>query len=140
MIIERVWRTIGESAIAMLITSSLLEIYWQEARSTACYLYNRSSGAHQEISMLSSYEQYYGVVPHVLHFKIFGSKCYATVLNKANGDHSPKAVKGIFVGYQDQYYIKEKSDVCIVRLVIPVQNGLDISVDATIYQKSESLS
>ena len=102
MIIERVWRTIGESAIAMLITSSLSEIYWQEARSTACYLYNRSPGAHQEISMLSPYEQYYGVAPHVLHFKIFGSKCYATVLNKAKGDHSPKAVKGIFVGYQDQ--------------------------------------
>ena len=37
-----------------------------------------------------------------LHFKIFGSKCYAAVLNKAKGDHSPKAVKGIFVGYQDQ--------------------------------------
>jgi len=102
MLIERIWRTIRESAIAMLITSSLSEIYWQEARSTACYLYNRSPGAHQEISTLSPYEQYYGVAPHVLHFKIFGSKCYATVLNKVKGNHSPKAVKGISVGYQDQ--------------------------------------
>jgi len=89
MIIERVWRTVGESTFAMLITSSLSEIYWQEARSTACYLYNHSPGAHQEIFMLSPYEQYYGVAPH------------ATVLNKAKGDHSPKAVKGNFVGYQD---------------------------------------
>ena len=32
MIIERVWRTIGESAIAMLLTASLSEIYWEEAR------------------------------------------------------------------------------------------------------------
>ena len=102
MILERVWRTIDESAIAMLITSSLSEIYWQEARSTACYLYNRSPGAHQEISMLSPYEQYNGVAPHVLHFKISGSKFSVTVLNKAKGDHSPKAVKGNFVGYQDQ--------------------------------------
>jgi len=100
MIIERVWRTIDESAIAMLITSSLSEIYWQEAWSTTCYLYNRSPGAHQEISMLSPYEQYNGVAPHVLHFKISGSKF--SVLNKAKGDHSPKAVKGNFVGYQDQ--------------------------------------
>ena len=32
MVIERVWRTIGESAIAMLLTSSLSEIFWEEAR------------------------------------------------------------------------------------------------------------
>jgi len=89
MIIERVLRPIGKSAIEMLIS----EIYWQEARSTACYLYNRSPGSHQEISTLSPYEQY---------FKIFGSKCNATVLNKVKGDHSTKAVKEIFVGYQDR--------------------------------------
>jgi len=38
MVIERVWRTIGESAIAMLLTASLSEIYWDEARNTACYI------------------------------------------------------------------------------------------------------
>jgi len=52
--------------------------------------------------MISPYEQYYSIAPHVLHFKILGSKCDATVLNKANGDHSSKAVKGIFVGFQNQ--------------------------------------
>ena len=36
MIIERAWRTIGESAIAMLLVASLSEIYWQEARNIAC--------------------------------------------------------------------------------------------------------
>ena len=71
MIIEWVWRTIGESAIAMLLTASLSKIYWQWARTTACYLYNRSPGAHEEINPISPYEQYYGNAPHVLHFKIF---------------------------------------------------------------------
>ena len=40
--------------------------------------------------------------PNVLHFKIFGSKCYPTVLNRPKGNHNPKALIGIFVGYQEQ--------------------------------------
>jgi len=33
---------------------------------------------------------------------LFGSKCYATVLNKPKGDHIIKAVRDIFAVYQDQ--------------------------------------
>jgi len=40
--------------------------------------------------------------PHVMHFKIFGSKCYHTVLNKPKGNHDPKALLGVFVGYQEE--------------------------------------
>ena len=89
MVIERVWRTIGESAIAMLLTASLSEIYWEEARNTACYLYNRVPGAHIDVHPKSPYEQYYDMVPNVLYFKIFGTKCYPTVLNKPKGNHHP---------------------------------------------------
>ena len=32
MIIERVWRTIGESAIAMLLIANITEVYWEDAR------------------------------------------------------------------------------------------------------------
>jgi hypothetical protein len=71
MVIERVWRTIGESAIAMLLTASLSEVFWEEARSTACFLYNRSPGAHSVSHPTSSYEQYYGMQPHVLCLKVF---------------------------------------------------------------------
>jgi hypothetical protein len=102
MIIERVWRTIGESSITMLLTANLSESYWEEARRTACYLYNRSPGAHADNHPTSPYEQYYGVQPHVLHFKIFGSRCYPTVPNRPKGNHSPKALIGVFVGYQNQ--------------------------------------
>jgi len=91
MVIERVWRTIGESAIAMLLTSSLSEIFWEEARNTACFLYNRSPGAHTVSHPTSPYEQYYGMQPHVLHFKVFGSKCYPTRLDRQKGNHTPKA-------------------------------------------------
>jgi len=40
MAIERVWRSIGKSAKAMLLTADLSEPSWNEARKTACYLYN----------------------------------------------------------------------------------------------------
>ena len=40
MIIERVWRSIGESAIAMLLIADLTESYCEEARKTVYYLYN----------------------------------------------------------------------------------------------------
>ena len=102
MVIEKVWRTIGESAIAILLPASLSETYWEEARSTACYIYNRSPGADIDGHPKSLVEQYNDMTPHVLHFKIFGTKCYPTVLNKPKGNHNPKALLGIFVGYQDQ--------------------------------------
>jgi hypothetical protein len=79
MTIELLWRTIDESAIAMLLTASLSQISWQEARTTACYLYNRSPGAHVEVNPVSPYEQYY-----------------------AKGNHDPKAQIGVFVEYQDK--------------------------------------
>ena len=102
MIIERVWRTIGESAIAMMLTASLSEVYWEEARKTACYMYNRSPSSNDAGFTTSPYESYYGTVPSVSHLKIFGSTCYPVNLTKAKGNHEPKAWPGIFVGYQDQ--------------------------------------
>ena len=105
MVIKGVWRTIGESAIAMLITSSLSEIFWEEARNTACFLCNRSCficnrspGANTASHPTSPYEQYYGMQPHVLHFKVFGSKCYPNRLDRPKRNHTPKAEVGIFVG------------------------------------------
>ena len=105
MIIERVWRSIGESAIAMLLTADLSESYWEEARKTACYLYNRSPGAHSESNPVSPYEQYYGIRPHLSHLRVFGSRCYPTRLTGLKGNHEAKAWEGIFVGYQEQQLV-----------------------------------
>ena len=102
MVIERVWRTIGESAIAMLLTANLSEPYWEEARKTACYLYNRAPSAHCERDSTSPFEKYFGVKPHVNNLRVFGSICYPTNLVRDKGNHDPKAFKGVFVGYQDQ--------------------------------------
>jgi len=87
----------------MLLTSSLSEIFWEEARNTACFVYNRLPGAHKASHPTSPYEQYYGMQPHDLRFIVFGSKCYPTRLDRPKGSHTPKAAEvGIFVGYQEQ--------------------------------------
>ena len=97
-IIERVWRTITDSAVAMLLHARLSESYWQFARQTAVYIYNAIPGAHPETQPLSPDERFYGVPTSINHLQIFGSTCYVKIMKKFK-DHQPKAERGIFVGY-----------------------------------------
>ena len=124
MVIERVWRTIGESAIAMLLTANLSEPYWEEARKTACYLYNREPSAHCERDSTSPFEKYFGVKPHVNNLRVFGSICYPTNLVIDKGNHDPKAFKGVFVGYQDQQSVGW-------RIFLPLTNEFIITAHAS---------
>ena len=124
MVIERVWRTIGESAIAMLLTANLSEPYWEEARKTACYLYNRAPSAHCERDSTSPFEKYFGVKPHVNNLRVFGSICYPTNLVRDKGNHDPKAFKGVFVGYQDQQSVGW-------RIFLPLTNEFIITAHAS---------
>jgi len=100
MVIERVWRAIGESAIAMLFTSSLSEIFWEEARNSASFLCNRSPGAHTATHPSLPYEQYYEMQAHALHFKVFGPKCY----DRPKGNHTPNAEVGILSDTKNNSY------------------------------------
>jgi len=102
MVIERVWQSIGESTIAMLLRADLSEPYWEEARKTACYLYNWSPGGHSKSNPVSTYEHYYGIRPHLSQLWVFGSRCYPFRLVVSKCNHEVKACEGVFVGYQEQ--------------------------------------
>jgi len=103
MVIEQLWRTTGESAIAILLTSFPSQIYLEVVRNTACSLYKLSSpGAHTATHPTSPYKLYYGMQPQVLHFKVFVSKCYPTWLDWPKGKHTLKADVEKIVGYQEQ--------------------------------------
>ena len=97
-IIERVWRTITESSVAMLIHAKLSEFYWQFARQTAVYIYNAIPGSHPEKQPLSPDERFYGRRTNIQHLKIFGTTCYVNIMNKKK-DHYQRSIRGIFVGY-----------------------------------------
>jgi hypothetical protein len=99
--IERTWRTIYEAAIALLTTANLSEPYWELARDTAGFIRNRIVGGHPSTDPLSPFEKFYGVKPHISHFKIFGVFAYVLIPNKLK-NHEPKTQQGIFVGYAEE--------------------------------------
>ena len=74
-VIERIWRTITEAAIAFLLTAILPETYWQEARKCAGHVYNRMVSAHPEKYPKSPFEELFGVKPHVAYFSTVGVYC-----------------------------------------------------------------
>ena len=100
-LIERTWRTISEASIAMLITANLSEPYWEEARRTAGHIRNRITGGHPSTDPMSPFEKFFGVKPHLRHFKVFGVRAFPLIHNKPK-DHAEKAQEGIFVGYSDR--------------------------------------
>jgi len=122
-VIERVWRTITEAAICNLLVSELTEEYWEEARGCAAYVYNRIPGAHYGKFPLSPYEMYWGITPRIRHFKIFGSMVYAMIPHKRK-DHSSRAQRGVFVGYQDRQPVG-------YRVYLPATNEFIITFQAT---------
>ena len=99
-LIERNWRTITEASIAMLLTANLSEPYWEEARRTAGFIRNRIVGGHPSIDDKSPYQKFFGIRPHIRHFKVFGVYAYPRMpITLSN--HQPRADRGIFVGYSD---------------------------------------
>ena len=100
-LIERTWRTITEASIAMLLTANLSEPYWEEARRTAGYIRNRIVGGHPSIDASSPYQKFFGVRPHIRHFKVFGVWAYPRMPIPLSNHHA-RADKGIFVGYSDE--------------------------------------
>ena len=100
-IIERTWRTISEASIAMLLTANLSEPYWEEARTAASYIRNRIVGGHPSLDNKSPFEKFFGIKPHIRHFKVFGVWAFPRLPIQLSGNHLARAEKGIFVGYSD---------------------------------------
>jgi len=103
-VIERLWRTITDATIAALLVSELPEEYWEEARRHVGYVYNRIPGAHYGDHPLSPFEVYWGLVPRIRHFRIFGSIAFLMIAVKKK-DHGPKAFRGYMMGYQDRQHV-----------------------------------
>jgi len=101
----------------MLLTSGLSETYWEEARKCAGFTYNRLPRKGNELQK-SPYELFFNRQPHIAYFKIFGSTAYVHKPIK-NKDHSAKAWKGIFVGYESSFqqgyrvYLQESNEIIV---------------------------
>jgi hypothetical protein len=99
--VERMWRTLGEGACAMLHASGLPDEFWAFAVDDMAYTYNRTHRASNEDGV-SPMQAYTGLVPDLGHLRVFGCRAYLHVPKERRAKMQPKAKKGIFVGYSPQ--------------------------------------
>jgi len=82
----------------MLSESSLLEYFWEDAVSIACYVMNRV--LIRPILKKTPYELFNGRKPNIGHLKVFGCKCYVLNNDKESLEKIDRKVDvGIFLGY-----------------------------------------
>ena len=87
---------------AQLTASGLGKEFWAEAANTSTYLKNRLP--HSAVMDQTPYEALTGNKPSILHLQPFGRECYIHIpkaKRKPGSKLSPKAYKGVFVGYTD---------------------------------------
>ena len=94
---ERGWRTIFESARAMLHESGISKVYWPYAALTAVHARNR---CYNNRLKKTPYEAATGKKPDLSNLHIFGSTCYAYVHDRKKLDARARRAK--FLGY-DKY-------------------------------------
>ena len=93
--VERMWRTLGESARAMILTAGAEERLWPFAWRAAAYTLNR---INESKDGKTAHELMTQRRPNVAHLRVFGSPAWVYI-ERRNGKLSDKAIKGMFVGY-----------------------------------------
>jgi transposase InsO family protein len=91
-------RTLVEMALAMLFQADLPMHCWGLAVDTANYIRNRCPCASNPDN-LTPYEMVFGQPPDLRHLRVFGSRCFYHVPSEQRNKLQPKALEGIFVGY-----------------------------------------
>jgi transposase InsO family protein len=96
-VVERMNRTVVESARTMLQAAELPYTFWALAVQAAVYCRNRSPTT--SLDSRTPYEVWSGHKPKVSHMRVFGCLAFAHVRKGARTKLDPKARVGIFVGY-----------------------------------------
>jgi hypothetical protein len=74
-----------------------LKRFWAEAVNTVCYVSNRIYlRVHKK---KTCYELMHDRTPKVIHFHVFGCKCFILKKGKKLGKFEARSVDGIFFGY-----------------------------------------
>ncbi|GAB2275344.1 hypothetical protein Dimus_039125 [Dionaea muscipula] len=93
---ERMNRTLLERVRCLMFTSNLPKGFWGEALNTAAYLINRSPNT--VLNLKCPEEIWSGRQPTLNHLRTFGCLAYA---HRSEGKLEPRAVKCVFLGYQE---------------------------------------
>ena len=117
-VVERMNRTLMESARSMLSHAGLSNRYWAEAVATAAYIRNRTPTAAFKEEQ-TPYERWYGKRPNVSHLKVFGCMAFAHIPDAQRQKLDKKSEKLRFVGYsirsKGYRLFDEKSQKVVIR-------------------------
>ena len=91
---EPLWK----KGTSMLHNAGVCLGFWEQAVMTAVYIYNRTP--IHSTKWRTPYELWYGTVPDVAHFKVFGCQAYFHVPEHNWHKLDPKSKEAMFVGYE----------------------------------------
>lgn len=96
-VVERKYRHLIETTIALLLQSSLPTNFWLEALTTAVYLANRLP--HTTLNFQVPYCLLFNTSPDYSSLKPFGCSCFPWLKPYTSNKLSPKSQHCIFLGY-----------------------------------------
>ncbi|KAG6505768.1 hypothetical protein ZIOFF_038133 [Zingiber officinale] len=97
---ERKIRHLVETCKSWLHAKKLPKELWAEGMNCAAHVINRTPLS--STNNKAPYELLYGVKPNVKHFRVFGSLCYVHLQDSQRSKLDAKAVKCVFVGYDER--------------------------------------
>ncbi|GMI77806.1 hypothetical protein HRI_001449800 [Hibiscus trionum] len=105
---ERKNRHLAETCRSMLHAKNVPGRFWAECMRTAAYVINRLPQA--KLGFISPHEKLWKIKPTVSHLKVFGCVCYVFVPDHQRSKFDKKAIRCIFVGYDDARKEKVSED------------------------------
>ncbi|CAN1187372.1 Retrovirus-related Pol polyprotein from transposon TNT 1-94 [Linum perenne] len=97
---ERKNRHLAEICRSMLHAKNVPAKYWAECMKTVVHIINRLP--QPKLVFISPFEKLWKVKPTVTHFRVFGCVCYVFVPDQLRSKFDKKAIRCIFVGYDEQ--------------------------------------
>lgn len=97
---ERKNRHLAEICRSMLHAKNVPGSFWAEAMRTAAHVINKLP--QPRLGFISPFETLWDIKPTVSYFRVFGCICYVFVPSHLRSKFDKKAVRCIFVGYDDQ--------------------------------------
>lgn len=118
--------TIQDAERTMSREENLQEVSWREVIHTIVYTLNRVLFINKFGK--TSYELWYGRIPYVKYFKVFGSKCYIRRDEGNLGNFDSRADEGICPGYST----KTKSYKCYNKRLYKIIESENVKVNENI--------
>lgn len=97
---ERKNRHLAEICRSMLHAKNVPPKFWSECMKTVAHVINKLP--QPKLGFVSPYEKLLDLKPTVSHFRVFGCVCYVFVPDHLRSKFDKKAVRCIFLGYDNQ--------------------------------------